>query len=323
MKRLRIWLILLTAAWLGMAGCTGKEAPLAEGETSYMIYYLNSAMTRMVPQEYRTKTKDTEQLIQELMDRFMNVPTDLDSQGALSEKVVYQGYKQEDMVLYLYFDNNYAAMEAYREILCRAALVRTLTQIPGIDYITIYSGEQPLLDANGNLVGMLSSSDFLDGISDINAYERTELILYFTDEAGEQLFAEKREVVHNINTSVEKVILEELISGPRQPGYEPTLDAGTKLLNVSVNENVCYLNFDSSFMNNPLEVKDYIPIYSIVNSLSELSSVNRVQISVNGGQNVKFRDSIELNTMFERNLDYIGKSEEAAPVGPLEEIKEE
>ena len=241
------------------------------------------------------------------MDRFMKVPADLDSQAALSEKVTYQGYKQEDMVLYLYFDNNYANMPPEREILCRAALVRTLNQVPGIDYISIYSGDQLLMDVSGMPVGMLSASDFTDSISDVNAFERAELTLYFTDASGELLFPEKREVVHNINTSVEKVILEELLSGPEQPGLDPTLDPGIKLLNISTNENVCYLNFDTAFLNNSLEIKDYIPIYSIVNSLSELSSVNRVQISINGSQDVKFRDSIELKTMFERNLDYIGE----------------
>ena len=56
---------------------------------------------------------------------------------------------------------------------------------------------------------------------------------------------------------------------------------------------------------------------------SELSSVNRVQISVNGAQNTKFRDSIELNTLFERNLDYIGESDNQEILEPLERIEEE
>lgn len=320
MKRLRIWLIAF--AVLLLAGCEGKEDPLREG-ASYQVYYLNAAMTRLVPQEYQIQAEDTDILIQELMARFMKVPADLDSQAALSEKVTYQGYKQEDMVLYLYFDNNYTSMQPYREILCRAALVRTLTQIPGIDYISIYSGEQLLMDMNGMPVGMMSATDFVDSISDVNAYERTELTLYFTDVAGERLFAEKREVVHPVNTSLEKLILEELMGGPEQPGLEPTLDSGIKLLNVSTNENVCYLNFDAAFLTNSLEVKDYIPIYSIVNSLSELSSVSRVQISINGAQNMKFRDSIELNATFERNLDYVGETETETMLEPLERIKEE
>lgn len=291
------------------AGCGRKEEPLEEGETAYQVYYLNTAMTRLDAREYRTKTTDPELLIQELMDRFQNVPADMDCQAALAEKVVYQGSKQEEQVLYLYFDNNYTSMKADREILCRAALAKTLTQVPGVEYINIYSGDQPLLDRSGMPVGMLSGSDFIEGISDVNAYEKMELTLYFTDEKGEKLYPEKREVIRSINTSAERVVLEELIAGPESAELSPTLDPDTRLLNVSVNENVCYINFDTTFLTNSLEVNEYIPIYSIVNSLSELSSVNRVQIAINGKQDEKFRDSVSLNTLFERNLDYIGGTE--------------
>ena len=297
---------LLLAGLCCLTGCRGKTEPLQEGEQAFQIYYLNAAMTRLVPQEYRTMTTDSDELIAELMECFRNVPADLDSQAALSDKVIYQGFKRVDMVLYLFFDNNYISMPSEREILCRAALVKTLTQIPGIDYISVYTGDQPLLGKDGVPVGNMAAGDFVDSISDVNAYESTELTLYFTDEAGEKLYAEKRTVVHSMSTSVEQVILEELIGGPERPGLKATLDPGTKLLNVSVNKNVCYLNFDASFLNNSLEVRDYIPIYSIVNSISELSGMNRVQISVNGSQEVSFRDSIPLNTMFDRNLDYIG-----------------
>lgn len=304
MKKHQCTLILLTV--LCLAGCGGKGKDT--GTDSYQIYYLNPATTKLVAQEYQTDTAPAarDELIAELMEQFVNVPASLDCQTALSDKVVYQGFRHEDKVLYLFFDNNYTSMKSYREILCRAALAKTLTQIPGIEYINIYAGDQPLSDSNGTLVGMLSGNDFVDSISDVNAFERTELTLYFTDSTGTMLYAEKREVVHNINTSVERVVLDGLIRGPEREGLSPTLDKNTKLLSVSVNENVCYLNFDGSFLNNQLEVKDYIPIYSIVNSLSELSTVNRVQISINGSQTESFRESIPLNTMFERNLDYIG-----------------
>jgi len=289
---------------LMLVGCQ-KNQP-RRGEYLYQIYYLNPANTRLAAQDYYTDTADREQLIDELMAHFMKVPADVDSQSALSDRVVFRGYNQEDMVLFLYFDNNYTSMKSDREILCRAALVKTFTQIPGIDHISIYSGDQPLVDSNGTPVGMLSTADFAESISDVNAFERTELTLYFTDEAGEQLYAEKREVVYNTNTSMERVILEELISGPEEEGLYPTLDKNMKILSVSANENVCYVNFDAAFLSNSLEVKEYIPIYSIVNSLSELTSVNRVQISVNGSKDGAFRDAIPLNTLFERNLDYIG-----------------
>ena len=155
-------------------------------------------------------------------------------------------------------------------------------------------------------MGMLASSDFIDSVSDVNAFEKTELTLFFTDSQGEQLFPEQRFVVHNINTSLEKLVIEQLISGPAAEGLSPTIGRDVKLLNVSVNENVCYLNFDSSFLTSSLEVKDYIPIYSIVNSLTELTTVNKVQISVNGSSDVVYKDSISLNTLFEKKSDLGG-----------------
>lgn len=308
MKRLVYGTLLLLMVWM-MAGCSVDDD--TQEVYNYKIFYLNTAMTRLAPQDYETKTTDQDALVKELLDQFMVVPKDLDSQAALSDKVSLTKYQKEDVVLYLYFDAGYGSrsnMNTSREILCRAALAKTLTQIPGIEYINIYVGDQPLLDGQGNPVGMMTGSDFVESISDVNAFEKSELVLFFADETGEKLVREERSVVHNVNTSLEKLIIEELIKGPEQEGNYRTLTGDTKLLNVSVNENICYVNFDSAFLNNAIEVKEYIPIYSIVNSLSELTSVNKVQISVNGSADVMFRDAVSLNTTFERNLD-LGGSE--------------
>lgn len=131
---------------------------------------------------------------------------------------------------------------------------------------------------------MLSASDFVEGIRDVNSFEKTELTLYFSNAAGDGLVEEKREVMRNTNSSLEKLIVEQLIEGPREPDSYPTLPPDMKLLNVMVSESVCSINLDSAFLNNSLEVREYIPIYSIVNSLSELPTVSRVQIRINGSQ---------------------------------------
>lgn len=303
MKRIivSLWILFMV---LSMSGCSEMDAD--QDGTVYKIYYLNSAMTKLAPQDFVTKTTDKTQLIEELLYQFVHVPKDLDSQAALSDKVTLQSYKQEDVVLYLYFDAGYSSpsnMNAAREILLRAALTKTLTQIEGIDFININVGDQPLMDKEGNPVGMLAGSDFVDSVGDVNGYEKTELTLFFANETGEKLVEEKRAVVRNINTSLEKLIVEELIKGPEKAGSYPTLPKETRLLNISVNENVCYLNFDSAFTANTLEIKEYIPIYSIVNSLAELTTVNKIQIMINGSADVMFRDILSLNTLFERNLD--------------------
>ena len=46
-------------------------------------------------------------------------------------------------------------------------------------------------------------------------------------------------------------------------------------------------------------------LYSIVNSLSELPTISKVQISVNGDTNSVYRDKFRLDELYERNLDYM------------------
>lgn len=308
MRRIGRMLLLCMVMPLLLAGCSREEtieAPPEEG--LYMVYYLNAATTKLVPREYEVQTEinDQEALVAELMDQFLHVPKDLDCQPGITDKVAYQGSRQEDQVLYLYFDVNYTAMKPEREILCRAALTRMLTQIPGIDYINIYCGDQPLMDRQGNPVGMLAANDFIMNTSNVNAYEKTELTLYFADETGNSLVEEKREVVHNINTSLEQLVVEQLIAGPGQEGHYATLPSDCKILSLSVTDNVCYINFDVSFLNTTLPVNEYVPIYSIVDSLSEMTTITKVQIMVNGSQNVMFRDVVSLGTTFERSQEYI------------------
>ncbi len=117
---------------------------------------------------------------------------DLDCQTVLNDKVSFKACRIDEQVLYLYFDGSYTAMKPEQEILCRAALARTMTQIPGIDYISIYRGDQPLMDRQGNPVGFISAGDFIINTSNVNAYEKqTELTLYFANSTGDKLVAEK------------------------------------------------------------------------------------------------------------------------------------
>ena len=73
-------------------GLRRGESPVSNpAEGRYLIYYLNASITKLVPQEYETETKDKGELVNELMDQFLNVPKDLDCQPGLTDRVTYQG----------------------------------------------------------------------------------------------------------------------------------------------------------------------------------------------------------------------------------------
>lgn len=258
-----------------------------------------------MPLDYKTQTTDQETLIGELAGQILKAPENPDYQAPLGEKVVLLDIKRDDTVLYLNFNKDYTGMKGTREILCRAAFAKTLTQVEGIDYISINCDGQPLLDKSGSPVGAFTASDFTDSITDVNVYERVELKLYFANKTKDGLVAETREVVHNINTSKEKLVVEQLMAGPLQADNYKVLPDDMKLINVSLSDNICYVNFDSRFTSGELEAAEYIPIYAIVNSLTELQTVSKVQITVNGSANIMYRDAISLSAPFVRDEKYI------------------
>ena len=58
---------------------------------------------------------------------------------------------------------------------------------------------------------------------------------------------------------------------------------------------------------NALELENVKRVKAVkLEPASEISGINKVQITVNGSSDYKFRDSIPLDTLFERNLDYVG-----------------
>lgn len=281
---------------------TGAQEEPADGV--YQIYYLNSNRTKLAAASYKTQTDDPDLLLGELAQQILKAPDYPDYQAILGDRTALLGIQKEDNILYLNFNREYSAAKPSREILCRAALAKTFTQIPGIDYISINCDGQPLWDSHGNPVGAFSGSDFVESVSDVNSFERVELKLYFANEAGDSLVPETRELVHNISTSMEKLVVEQLLAGP-QGGAGAVLPKDTKILNVSLTDGVCYVNLDGSFLNGNPDMAEYIPVYALVNSLTELQTVTRVQITVAGSADVMYRNAISLASPLGREEKYI------------------
>ena len=101
------------------------------------------------------------------------------------------------------------------------------------------------------------------------------------------------------------VSVAELLRGPQESGHYPTLPSDATLLSVMVQENVCYVNFDSSVQNAAFTVSEQAAVYSIVNSLADTCRIEKVQISIDGSTDKTFRSEIELSNQFERNGDLI------------------
>ena len=306
MKR---WICVVLSALLLLCcfmGCRKKEA-----DTAYHLYYLDESGTKLEPVPYKPENEANEKLVEELMEAVQRAPEKKEESSLLPEKVKIREYTLKDGLLTLNLGGEYANMERPREILARAGLVRTFIQIPEVDKVTILIDGEPLLDSKGHEIGMMTADSFLENSGkEIYQYQYAVLTLYFANEAGDCLVPETRRVPYSTNIPLERVVVEQLIKGPKEEGHYAVLPETANTLSVTTSDRIAYVNFDKTFTDQALPVSEAIPIYAVVDSITANCKVDKVQFSINGESEVTFRDSMKLNQFYEEDLSYLEEKKE-------------
>lgn len=308
-RRFKMGLLFLIAAMLFLLTACQKEDE-NEGKNRYSIYYLNREETKITEFAYYTETEEPIKVLGELLAILSQTPQNVNYNETIRNFLV-TAYSINEDVIQISVDENYKDMSATTEVLTRAAIVRTLTQIEGINYVNMKIGDKDLTDSLGAVIGSMTTEQFVDNSgNEINTYENVDLTLYFASENGKYLVKAIRPVEYNSNISLERVLVENLIKGPSGEDLYPTINPNTKIQGVTVKDNICYVNLSGEFLTQQSNVTPEVTIYSIVNTLVELNNVNKVQIAIAGDNNVIFRETFELTMLFERNLDILKPVEE-------------
>ncbi|WP_343208920.1 GerMN domain-containing protein [Anaerolentibacter hominis] len=319
MTRLRIdKKILLSSGLLllllfALTGCRKEEAkPMADAGT--YVYYLSPEETKLVAVPYEPESTNVDDQIQELLDRIDQVPEGEKCKVIRPESMnpYYKYVRTDEGQLTLYYDRTYQLMNTITEVLYRAAVVKTLVQVEGVDYVEFYVNDFPLTDKNQKQIGFMNADNFIDNTGgETNYYQNTTFSLYFANNKGKKLVETKINVVYDGTISLEKLIVEQLIKGPEAvEGLEedkayPTIPDNTKLLKVTTSDGICYVDFSKEFLTKLESVTDEVALYSVVNSLVNLASVNKVQFMVEGETKVMFHGNISFEQLFERNLEIV------------------
>ena len=287
-----------------LSACNKSEN---DNEEAMKIYYINSKTSILGSVDYLPESRDKVALTKELINKLREQPENAIYRKTIPDNIKINELEFKDNSLTINFDQNYSVLEGIAEVLLRSAVVKTLLQIDDLEYIEFYVQGQPLMDING-VVGLMTIDDFIESTGAETDYKVT---LYYANETGKALVESSTSVFYTGTGSIEEMVINQLINGSTEPGMYSTIPEGTTLLNISTKDGFCIVDFNEMFLNELPAIKGEVSIsaevtvYSVVNTLVELPGINKVQFLINGAPYEKFREDINLNEIFERNLSII------------------
>ena len=314
MKKLFSAVLALVLACSLLTGCTveTQEEKVDSGSNQYYLYYVNKDETKVVKEQYQLEQESAEFMLQDFTGILNAQEGSGDNLALLPSGVQLVTYRLNESLLELEFNSDYSKMSRAREILVRAGVARTFLQIPGVTGIKIFIESEELKDSKGQAVGVIDGNTFVEMWgSDKDAYRYDTFTLYFTDKTGEHLVAEQRNVYYKRILPRERVILEQLAKGPMVKGHYPTIPQETEILGVEVSDDVCYVDFSSAFSDSGIDIPVNTMIYSVVNSLLDTASADKVQISVEGDTEATLSDGTSLYSLFSKNTDLVLKEDQS------------
>lgn len=299
-----LWLVLAVL----LTGCGGGQQ---EENNGYTVYYVNPAGTRLMEASYSPGAQTFEEMMEELWTQLVTPPSGYTS--VVPENLTFNGFERGIDALRIDFSKEYYELSNTEEVLLRAAVVKTFSQVPGVVKVMITVEKEQLKDLEGLPVPAMDAASFIDTKGDgINSYQYATLELYFVNADGDRLEREMRSLHYSSNMVLERVVIEQLIKGPEDEELRPVFSGDVRIQNLYIQNGICVVNFNAAANQQPAE---YAPdpetaLYAIVNSIcGTCDDITGVRFEIEGSNGEDFRGAVDLDQIFTMNRSYIEMNE--------------
>lgn len=277
------------------------------------LYFLNRTQNSLIVETRRIVTSQPGINFSQIVDALSKGPVspELETIIPYDTKLLSASHIEDIVTVNLSKD----FLEAEDLLIARAALVNTLVDIDGIEFVKIMVEGKEITTSGlqeGEVLGILAK--FPTNIDEIVAKEKKadgsaqvrtlEWELYFQDREGNLLLSEIR-TINVRNMEYARAIVEELIKGPSASdlGLYRTIPSGARLLDVEIvksdvaeSKDLLRLYFSEEFS---AGLKDGTASFrtgigSLVLSLTSLSNIGRVNIVHEDGVNLEITDGSEV-----------------------------
>lgn len=307
----RLMALLLTAALLLAAGCAPREDAAAE-QDGFRLYYpyagedAGSYAGALGALGYEMLPEDGEEAdVAALLQRYLAGPASAELASPFPEGLSAEDYHIQDGCLTLVLSEEIQSLFGMDRTMAVACLVYTLTQLPQVESVFLDAGDGALSD--GLLATALTRDHFLL-FDDSFTSDQVELRAYFADRENRYLVAESRKGRFSTDQEMISYLVRQLMAGPSQEGSQRALPEGMVLLGVALESGICTVNFSEAFLTDmpKTHAGARMAVFSLVNTLTELTQVEAVQILCLG-RTVEDYGGLNLSQPLHREEDALGQ----------------
>lgn len=263
------------------------------------LYYLNENSTSINAVKKDFSYDNSEELPELVLDALTKNPQDTKSKHVINKGTKWDITTSPSGLL-VDFSNEFLTDDTSRNLFATYAVVKSLCRIDTVHAVKVTVDGNDITAPDSTPIDYLSDKD-INLESDTHTSENKVLRLYFATE-DQRLFPEYRTVKLSDTVAIEQYIVSELIKGPTDEGLFPTITSDTKVLSAESADGTAYINMSQSFIdkNQGTSDKEQRAVYSIVNSVCDVTGVNDVQIliegkKVEGFSNVNLTEPIHYN----------------------------
>jgi len=269
-------------------------------ESAIAVYYISESGADLVAESVTPPNTSRKGQVRYLIEQLITPPNGKVS--PLSDGTTLNTVTIKDDIAVVDFSEQFSKKDNLKQTLAPVAVAKTLCSLDFIAGVQILVDGKEAIGADGKPLGIIYESDLVINKGVPTQAPKTTLVLYFSDENAEHLVPERRNIEIASGDTIEKTVVNELIKGPTEGGHSKTIPQETKLLSIETKNNVCFVNLSKEFVDKHSggSTGERLTIYSIVNSLTELGTIDKVQFLIEGEKREEFIHMV-LNEPIVRN----------------------
>ncbi len=285
-----IWIfmiLLIIGSILSLSFAAKKEKSAIHIQEKTVELYFNDTITGKLRSEERViQGESKEQFLLSVLEGLKAGSKIEGTSVVIPQNVTILHADVEDNIAVIDLSRNYNQLTLGEKIMCRAAIVWSVTSLDFLEHVRIKVNGQELKRTSGEEIGLMNRENTMINPVVSPESKRYEIVtLYFADKTGKKFVKEEREIEISQIQTREKAVVEQLLIGAKEGEHISTIPSDVKIRNVTTTkEGICYVDFSSDSINKIINsnVDEKIAVYSIVNSIVSLYNIEKVQFLIEG-----------------------------------------